>query len=136
MAGGATFYTAGEILDFILRAVAPSIPATVYLRLLTTPSTRGTSGTESTYGAYARLPLVRGTALFTDPVLTGRSANVDPFVFPSPSSPGDPIVAFDIVDTPSGAVGTTYLFGAVSPARSITVGKAIRFPAGALEVTA
>lgn len=136
MAGGLTALGAREILDFILRGVSPTIPATVYLRLLETPSTKTTSGTETAYGAYARLALVRGTSLFTDPILTSRSTNVDPLEFPVPTSSDDDIVAFDIVNTASGAFTETYLFGAVSPARSIVVGKRVRFPSGSLLVTA
>ena len=136
MSGGLTAVGAREVLDFILRGVSPSVAATVYLRLLTTPSTKTTSGVESAYGSYARLALVRGTSLFTDPGLTSRSTNVDPLEFPVPSSPDDDIVAFDIVNTSSGAFTETYLFGNVSPARSIVVGKRVRFPSGSLLVTA
>ena len=135
MAGGSTAYTAGEILNLILRAVAPTFPATMYLRLLTTPSTKSTSGTEATFGAYVRIPLVRGTSLFTDPLLTGRSTNVDPIQTDVPSSAGSDIVGFDIVNTASGAFTQTYLFGTVTPARSVIIGKRIRFASGALEVT-
>lgn len=136
MAGGATFYTAGEILNLILRAVAPTFPATMYLRLLTTPSTKGSSGTEAAYGGYTRKAMVRSTTLFTDPLLTGRSVNVDPLLFAAPTSPDASIVAFDFVNTASGAFTETYLFGTVTPSRSVIVGKAIRFPAGSLEVVA
>lgn len=127
---------AREILDFILRGVSPTIAATVYLRLLETPSTKTSSGVETAYGAYARLALVRGTSLFTDPLLTSRSTNVDELEFPVPSSIDDDIVAWDLVNVASGAFTETYLFGNVSPARSIIVGKRVRFPSGSLLVTA
>jgi hypothetical protein len=134
---GLTAVGAREVLDFVLRGVAPSIPSTVYLRLLTTPSTKTSSGTETAYGNYARLALVRSTSLFTDPALTSRSTNVDPLEFPAPSSLDDDIVAFDIVDTASGAFTETYLYGFVRPARSIVVGtKPLKFPSGAMVVTA
>lgn len=137
MSGGLTSVGAREILDFILRGVSPTIPATVYLRLLTTPSTKTSSGTETTYGSYTRLALVRGTSLFTDPVLTSRSTNVSALEFPAPSSSDDDIVGFDIVDTASGAFTETYLFGPVQPHRSIVVGtRPLRFPPGSLLVTA
>jgi hypothetical protein len=136
MAGGATSLGAGQILNFYLRAIAPTVGATVYMRLLKTPSTKTSSGTEEAYGAYARLALVRGVGLFTDPLLTSRSVNVAELEFPTPSSPDDDAVAFDIVNTASGAFTETYLFGNVQPTRSIVVGKRLRFPAGALTVTA
>lgn len=135
-AGGATAFGAAQILNFYLRGVTPTLGATVYLRLLTTPSTKTSSGTESAYGAYARLALVRGLTLFTDPLLTSRSTNVDPLLFPVPTSPDDEIVAFDIVNTSAGAFTETYLFGVVQPARSIIVGKRVRFPSGSMIVTA
>lgn len=134
---GLTALGAREVLDFVLRGVSPTIPGTVYLRLLTTPSTKTTSGTETTYGNYARLALVRSTSLFTDPLLTSRSTNVDPLQFPAPSSLDDDIVAFDIVNTSSGAFTETYLYGFVRPSRSIVVGtQLLKFPNGTLVVTA
>jgi hypothetical protein len=134
---GLTAVGAREILDFILRGVSPTIPGTVYLRLLTTPSTKTSNGTETTYGNYARRALVRSTSLFTDPLLTSRSVNVDPLEFPAPSSLDDDIVAFDIVNTASGVFTETYLYGFVRPARSIVVGtKPLKFPSGSLVVTA
>lgn len=137
MAGGLTALGAREVLDFILRGVSPTIAATVYLRLLTTPSTKTSNGTETVYGSYARLALVRSTSLFTDPGLTSRSTNVGILDFPAPSSLDDDIVAFDIVNTASGAFTETYLFGNVQPHRSIVVGtRPLRFPAGSLLVTA
>lgn len=102
MAGGLTALGAREILDFLLRGVSPTVASTVYLRLLTSPSTKTSSGTESTFGAYARIPLVRGTGLFTDPALTSRSTNVDTLQTAVATSLGDDIVAFDIVNTASG----------------------------------
>jgi hypothetical protein len=135
--GGLTSLGAAQVLNFYLRGIVPTLPGTMYLRLLTTPSTKTSSGTETTYGSYARLALVRGTSLFTDPLLTSRSTNVAEFAFPAPSSPDDDIVAFDFVNTSSGAFTETYLFGNVQPHRSIIVGtRLLKFPAGALVVTA
>jgi hypothetical protein len=136
MAGGLTAIGAAQALNFYLRGITPTLGATVYLRLLTTPSTKTSSGTETTYGAYVRLALVRAATLFTDPLLTSRSVNVDPLEFPVPSSVDNDLIAFDIVDTASGAFTETYLYGAIQPARSIQVGKRLRFPSGALIVTA
>lgn len=134
---GLTALGAREVLNFVLRGVSPTIAATVYLRLLTTPSTKTSSGTETVYGNYSRLALVRSTGLFTDPALTSRSTNIDPLIFPAPSSLDDDIVAFDLVNTASGAFTETYLYGFVRPSRSIVVGtKPLKFPSGAMVVTA
>jgi len=136
LAGGLTALGAREVLDFVLRGVSPTIAATVYLRLLKTPSTKTSSGTETAFGGWVRIPLVRGTSLFTDPALTSRSTNVDPILTAVATSLDDDIVAFDIVNTASGAFTETYLFGNVVPARSIVVGKRITFPSGTFLVTA
>lgn len=136
MAGGLTAFGAAQVINFYLRGVAPSLGATLYLRLLTTPSTKTSSGTESSFGAYARIPLVRGLTLFTDPLLTSRSTNVAALQTNVATSLDDDIVAFDIVNTASGAFTETYLHGVVTPARSITIGKRVKFPAGSMVVTA
>ena len=137
MAGGLTAFGAQQVLNFYLRGIAITLPATMYLRLLETPSTKTSSGTETAYGSYARLALVRGLLLFTDPLLTSRSTNVSELLFPAPSSLDDDIVSFDIVDTASGVFTETYLFGVVQPHRSIVVGtRPLRFPPGSLLVTA
>ena len=136
MAGGLTYLGAQFTLRHILRAEVPTYPATFYLRLLTAPSTKGASGTESTYGSYSRLALVRSTSLFSDPVLTGRSSNSTVLTFPTPTTSGADLVGFDIVNTSSGAFTQTYVFGSILPQRSIVVGKVLRFSVGALVVTA
>jgi hypothetical protein len=137
MAGGATALGAQIILNYFLRGVAPSIPSTVYMRLLTTPSTKTSSGNETVYGSYARLAMVRGVLLFTNPLLTSQSTNVSPIIYPAPSSLDDDLVAWDWVNTASGAFTETYLFGAIRPSRSIVVGtKPLKFPSGVMVVTA
>lgn len=137
MSGGLTAFGAGQVLNLYLRGIAPTLPATMYLRLLITPSTKTSSGVETVYGSYTREPLVRGTSLFTDPMLTSRSVNVSELSFPAPSSGDNDLVAFDIVNTASGAFTETYLFGVIQPRRTIIVGtRPLRFPPGALVVTA
>lgn len=136
MAGGLTGLGAAQVLNFYLRGVAPTLGAMVYLRLLTSPSTKTSSGTESAFGSYARIALLRGLTLFTDPLLTSRSTNVAVIQTAIATSLDDDIVAFDIVNTASGAFTETYLFGNVTPARSIVIGKRVKFTAGSMVVTA
>jgi hypothetical protein len=45
------------------------------------------------------------------------------------------LVAFDIVDTPSGAFTKVYNGGPINPAKTIVIGKAPVFRAGALVIT-
>lgn len=136
MSGGLTSLGAREILDFLLRGVSPTVASTVYLRLLKTPSTKTSSGTETTFGAYARIPIVRGTGTFTDPALTSRSTNVNTLQTDPATSLDDDLIAWDLVNTASGAFTETYLFGNIVPARSIVINKRITFPPGSLVVTA
>lgn len=136
MAGGATSLGAQMILNYLLRGVSPSIPGTVYMRLLKTPSTKTSSGTETSYGNYTRLAMVRGLLLFTDPLLTSQSTNVSPLVYPAPSSLDDDLVAWDWVNTSSGAFTETYLYGVIRPARSLALNKDVKFPSGSLLVNA
>ncbi len=136
MSGGLTYFGASQFLKHVLRGEVPTYPATMYMRLLTSPTTKGSSGAETNYGAYARLALIRSTSLFSDPLLTGRSTNLIVFTFPSPTSLDSDLVSFDLVNTSSGAFTETYLFGSILPARSIVVGKTLRFSIGSLEVTA
>lgn len=132
MSGGASAYLAGEILNFTLRGISPTVPATIYFRQLTTPSTKTSSGTE---GSFPRIAFVRGTSIFTDPLLTSQSTNVDPILTDLAGASGSPIVAFDFVNTASGAFTETYLFGTVTPARDVVAGKRIRYLPGQLLVT-
>jgi hypothetical protein len=136
MSGGLTNFGAGQILKLILRAQSPTYPATMYMRLLTTPSSKGSSGVESSYSGYARIPIVRGTAIFTDPLLTASSINVDELDGGLATSADSPIAGFDFVNTASGAFTETYLYGLCTPQRSIIPGKRVKFPPGALTVTA
>ena len=137
MSGFAGFSLADEILNFIYRGTAISIGGTLYLRLLTAPSSRSGGGTEADFGGYARKPFPRDGTLFTS-----ASSNAGKLVvgvvldFGNPSSTGSgQIVWFDFVDTPSGVFTKLYHGGPVSPARTVEVGRPLRFPAGSLVLT-
>lgn len=138
MAGGATTFEAGQYLNYALRGVAPAYDGTLYLRLLTAPSTRTANGTETDYGSYARIPLPRDLTFWSDPTSTGRATNLAAFTFAAPTSLGSglDIVAFDVVNTASGSFTRRHYYGPVSPTRTPALGRALRFPAGALEITA
>lgn len=135
MSGGASIYTANEMLNLFLRGITPTFPATWYMRLLITSSSKTVSGTETNYGNYARLAMVRGTSLFSAPA-NGQSTNSNILQFASPSNLGNGnLTAWDFVNTAAGAFTETYLYGLIIPSRTLIVGKPVKFPAGSLLIT-
>lgn len=132
MAGWAGYTMANEILDFFYRGQAISIGGSLYVRLLVETSSRSGGGLETNYTGYGRLTLLRGTTIFAA-AANGRMSNSVLLAFASATSLGNgDLVAFDIVDTPSGAFTKVYNGGPVSPAKAIEVGKPPKFPAGSL----
>lgn len=137
MPGWASYSLAAEIENFIYRGQAITIGATLYLRLLVVPSSRSGGGTETNYGGYARLALTRDTStIWTTAPSNGLLVNGIALAFPVPSSVGNgDLVAFDIVDTASGAVGKIYNGGPILPPKSVVVGRAPTFAATKLQIT-
>jgi hypothetical protein len=133
MAGWASYGMANEILNFFYRGTAITIGADLYLRLLVSASTRSGGGTETNYTGYARLILPRGTTIF-GASSSGQMTNTVIIAFPSPSSLGNgDLVAFDIVDTASGAFTKVYNGGPIVPTKSIEIGKPPKFGIGKLQ---
>src|ERR1044071_7526203 len=133
MSGFAGFTMADEILNFFYRGTAISIGGSLYLRLLAAPSSRSGGGTETNYGNYTRYQLPRDGTVFSAASANGRLTNGIVLIYPTPSSTGNGnLVAFDVVDTPSGAVNKIYNGGPISPAKVVVVGTAPRFKVGAL----
>lgn len=137
MPGFSGYTLAGEIENFIYRGQAITIGATLYLRLLVSPSSRAGGGTETNYSGYARLALPRDTmTYFTSAPSNGRLSNGVLLAFPVPTTVGNgDLVAFDIVDTSSGAFTKLYNGGPIQPAKSVAIGKAPQFRIGALVIT-
>ena len=133
MAGFAGYTMANEILDFFYRDEAITINSNLFLRLLVAPSSRSGGGTETTYTGYTRYQITRGTGIFI-PAVNGRMSNGIILAFPTATDVGNgDLVAFDIVDTSSGAINKVYNGGPILPAKSIVVGKAPAFRVGALQ---
>lgn len=135
MPGFIGYEVADELYDFIYRAQAITIGASLYMRLLVSPSNRSGGGTESNYTGYARYEIVRGTGIFaaTD---NGRITNSILIEYPTVTAlgNGDPVF-FDIVDTPSGAFAKIYNAGPIIPPKVLQVGKPPKFQAGKLVFT-
>lgn len=136
MPGFAGFTMADEILNFYYRGTAISIGLSLWMRLLVEPSSRSGGGTETNYTGYARKEIVRGTAIFGSASVNGLLTNTVAFQFLTPTSLGNgDLVAFDIVDTPSGAFTKVYNGGPISPAKAIVIGKPPKFRIGSLIFT-
>jgi hypothetical protein len=127
---------AEEILDFYYRGAAISIGGSLYLRLLVAPSSRSGGGTETNYTNYTRYQLPRDGSVFTVAADAGKLSNGIVLAYPAAGSVGNgDLIAFDIVDTASGAVGKIYNGGPIVPSKSVVVGQQPRFRIGALVIT-
>jgi hypothetical protein len=137
VSGGTSYFFGSALLDHILRGEALSLPSDFYLRLLTSATSKGVVGVETGYTGYQRLVLPRGTTLFTDAGSSAEVTNVASLEFPQADSAGaGDLVGFDIVDTAAGAFTHIYLWGVITPSRTVVVGKRVKFPAGSLIFTA
>lgn len=136
MPGWASYEMADEVLDFFYRGTAISIGGTLYLRILVEPSSRSGGGVETNYSGYARYALPRDGTVFTSAPAQGRLTNGIVIALPTANSAGNGILSFfDIVDTPSGAVGKIYNGGPILPPRAVEVGKPPKFRIGSLVFT-
>lgn len=137
MAGGTSYFFGSALLDHILRGETLSLPSDFYMRLLTSATSKGVVGVETGYTGYQRLELPRDTTLFSDAGSSAESTNVSTIEFPQADTAGaGDLVGFDIVDTPVGAFTQVYLWGPITPARTVVVGKKVRFLPGLLIFTA
>ena len=136
MPGFVGFTTADEILDFLYRGVAFTIGADLYMRLLVSPSSRAGGGTETNYTGYARYVITRGTSIFGASTGTGSRSKIILIDFAPATSLGNgPFVAWDIVDTSSGAFTKLYNGGPIVPARAVELNKPQRFGIGRLQLS-
>lgn len=136
MPGWASYNMANEILGFYYRGTPISIGGTLYIRFLVAPSSRDGGGTETNYSGYTRYVLPRDGTVFTSAPVSGRLTNGIVLALPTAGSLGNgDFVAFDIVDTASGAFSKIYNGGIVLPPRAVEVGKPPKFRIGALVMT-
>lgn len=137
MSGWVGLSGSDDVLNFLYRGTAISIPGSLWMRLLTAPSSRAGGGTETDFGGYARKQFSRDATMFTS-----ASSNAGKLVigvildFGTPASAGSgQLVWFDFVNTASGAFTKLYHGGPISPARTVEVGRPLRFPVGSLVLT-
>lgn len=136
MAGWLGYTVSDELLNFLYRGTTITIGANLYLRLLVEPSSRSGGGTETNYDGYSRLALPRNTTVFSASS-NGRITNsAIVSIGSNANSVGNgQLVAFDVVDTPSGAFTKVYNGGPILPARTVVIGKTVKLRAGAMLFT-
>lgn len=134
MPGFLGYTSADELLNFVYRGIAITIGSDLYMRLLVQTSNRGGGGTETNYGNYARLLVPRDTSMFAASA-SGELINIAVVEYATPSSVGNgDLIAFDFVDTPSGAFTKLYHGGPLVPADPVVIGKPPKYPAGKLKL--
>lgn len=133
MAGWLGYTVSDELLNFLYRGTTITIGANLYLRLLVEPSSRSGGGTETNYDGYSRLALPRNTTIFSASS-NGRITNsAIVSIGTNANSVGNgQLVAFDVVDTSSGAFTKVYNGGPMLPPRTVVIGKPVKLRAGAM----
>lgn len=137
MAGWMGFSGADQVMNFIYRGTAMSMPGTLYMRFLVAPSSRAGGGTETNYAGYARKAFPRDGTMFTTAASgTGQLVIGVLLELPQADSLGNgDLTWFDFVNTASGAFTQLWHGGPISPAKAIIVGKKPTFRVGSLILT-
>lgn len=120
-------YLENAIGNAVLRNIAFTSPATVYVALFTAAPADAGGGTEVSGGGYARQAVTFGAP--SNGVFT-NSADV---VFPTATANWGTIVAFALFDAPT--AGNMLIYGNLSASKTVNSGDQFRFPAGQLSIT-
>lgn len=119
-------YLENKLLDHVLRNVAYVAPATVYAALYTVAPTDAGGGTEVSGGAYVRKAVTFGAAA------GGQASNSALVDFGTASANWGNVVAVGILD--AAAAGNLLYWGALTAAKTISLGDGATFPIGSLVV--
>lgn len=126
--GSKTNYLEDKVLEHVLRNVAYTSPATVYLALFTANPTDAAGGTEVTGGSYARQSIA-----FAAPSPSGTIKNSALVTFPVASADWGTITGFAIFD--ASTVGNMLYWGALAASKSILTADQIKFAADSVVIT-
>lgn len=118
-------YLENILINEVLRAVAYTPPATVYLALFTTATTDAGGGTEVTGGSYARQPVTFSAAA------GGATENSATVTFAS--MPAVTVTHAAIYDALT--AGNMLFHGALSASQVVTAGASLVFAAGAIDAS-
>lgn len=137
MSGWLGLSGADDVLNFLYRGTAITIPGSLWMRLLIAPSSRAGGGTEADFGGYVRKQFPRDGTMFTVAASNNGQLVIGVTLdFGNPSSAGSgQLVWFDFVNSASDVFTKLYHGGPISPARTVEVGRPLRFPSGSLTLT-
>jgi hypothetical protein len=143
MAGAFSDFLENHLIDHLLRNTAYTMPAGIYVGLLTAAPSDAGGGTEVSGGSYARVQVgpsvsawtsTQGTTSGASTGTGGQSANGADIVYPTPSANWGTVTHFGLYDAASG--GNLLLWAALTASKVINNGDAApKFLAGALTVT-
>lgn len=137
MAGSFSDYLEKKLLDHVLGGVAYTPPATVYVGLATaaiTDATTGTTVTEPTGGAYARVAVTNNATNW--PAASGTTAtkkNGTEIAFPEATAGWGTVTYFFIAD--AATEGNILMWGSLSASKTVDSGDLPRFNTDSLTVT-
>lgn len=136
-------YAENKLGDALLRGVALTFPAALYVALFTVAPSDAGGGTEVAGGSYARvqngpsLTTWKGTHGSTSGPSSGTSGlfkNAVPVTFPAPTGNWGTVVHIGVFDAPTG--GNLWLQGPLLPAQAVVNGGAApSFAVDALALT-
>lgn len=110
---------------------AAATAGSLYVALYTVAPTDSTSGTEATFGGYARQAVARSAGGWT--VSGNQVSNTAAITFPQATSGSETITSFSIMTASSG--GDMLFYGTLGTSRAVSTGVTLEFAAGALTVT-
>lgn len=122
-----------ELLDHVLGNSAYTAPVNVYVALsTTTPNDDGTSFTEPTGGAYARVTVANNITNWPA-AAAGAKSNGTKITFPTATASWGTVTHFALYDAVT--AGNFLMAGALTTAKTIGNGDTAEFAIGDLDVT-
>jgi hypothetical protein len=125
--GSKSDYLENALLNQVLRNIAYTPSATVYVALFTVTTSDAGGGTEVTGGSYAR------QSIAFDAAASGTTQNTAEVAFPEATAGWGTVVAFGLYDAVTS--GNLLYWGDISPNKTVDSGDTARFAAGDLTVT-
>lgn len=127
---GMSNYLENRIIDWLVRGQTFTPPATVYVGLLTAPSSDGSPGSEVTGGSYARVPVASSLANWAGTQsagsttassgTSGTTSNNGTLTWPTPSANWGQATDFGIFD--AATAGNLLFYGPLGAAKNINNG--------------
>ena len=120
-------YYENQIIDHMLRAVAFTPPATVYVALFTAAPTDAGGGTEVSGGAYARQAVTLSAAS------AGATSNSADVTFPAATANWGTVVALGLFDAET--AGNLLMWTNLDVSKAVNSGDTAKFNTGDLDIT-